>query len=96
MIKSPKSIKNVGLLFVMVLFLTGCVKVQEYIYEEDTFKRVEEKESINQAGEKKEEWIGSFLEGDKFVRQCPICQRKYSDSLKRCPYDGAKLDKINE
>ncbi|MCF7916905.1 MAG: hypothetical protein K9L61_03920 [Candidatus Omnitrophica bacterium] len=88
-------IKNIGLLFVMVLFLTGCVKTQEYVYQEDTFKRVEEEPKIRQIP-KKEEWIGSYLEKNNFIKQCPVCKRRYQSVLEKCPYDRAGLEKIKE
>ncbi|MCF7873989.1 MAG: hypothetical protein K9L84_01765 [Candidatus Omnitrophica bacterium] len=92
-VQSPKSIKNVVLSFVIFLFLAGCVKTQEYVYKDNTFKRVGEEAKIEQLP-KKEEWIGSYLEKNNFIKQCPVCKRRYQGSLEKCPYDGAKLEKI--
>ncbi|MCF7870740.1 MAG: hypothetical protein K9L95_03020 [Candidatus Omnitrophica bacterium] len=93
-VQGPKSIKNIGLLFVIVLLLVGCVTTQEYVYEDDVFRKEEQKVEENQSGGKKEKWIGSYLEKDNFIKQCPVCKRRYQISLEKCPYDGAKLEEI--
>jgi mannitol-specific phosphotransferase system IIBC component len=97
-VQSLKSIKNVVLSFVIFLFLTGCVITQEYVYKDDTFKKEEKKVEENRISEEKEErkqkWIGSYLEENDFTKQCPVCKRRYQDFLEKCPYDGAKLEEI--
>jgi hypothetical protein len=97
---SPKSIRYVGLLFVIGLFLAGCVTTGEYVYRDDTFrkegKKVEEKQISEKEEEKKEEWIGSHLEEDNFIMQCPVCMRRYPDNIEKCPYDDAELEPINK
>jgi hypothetical protein len=97
--QSLKSIKNIGLLFVIVLFLAGCVTTQEYI-DKDKGKRIKEKvqdkKTIAQDFERKEEWIGSYLKEDSLFKQCPACRRRYQISLEKCPYDGTELEEIAE
>ncbi|MCF7870041.1 MAG: hypothetical protein K9L69_02000 [Candidatus Omnitrophica bacterium] len=105
-VQSPKSIKNIALLFVMVLFLVGCVTTQEYIGKNKgkslpagkagIKEKVEDKKNIVQDFERKEEWIGSYLGENDFIKQCPVCKRRYQGFLKKCPYDGAELEKIKE
>ncbi|MFO8052620.1 MAG: hypothetical protein R6U54_01495 [Candidatus Omnitrophota bacterium] len=92
-------IKNVVLSFIMVLFLSGCVTTQEYI-DKDKGKRIKEKvqdkKVIVQDLERKKEWIGSYLGENEFSKQCPVCKRRYQNFLEKCPYDGAKLEKIKK
>jgi hypothetical protein len=94
--QSLKSIKNIGLLFVIVLFLAGCVTTQEYVYEDDVFRKKSETLDENQLKEKKKEWIGSYLKEDSLPKQCPACRRRYQISLEKCPYDGTELEEIAE
>ncbi|MCF7887139.1 MAG: hypothetical protein K9L71_01835 [Candidatus Omnitrophica bacterium] len=99
-VQSPKSIKNIGLLFVMGLFLTGCVTTQEYVYKDDAFRKEKKKAEENQISEKKEErkqeWIGSYLGENDFTKQCPVCKRRYPKEVVICPYDNAELEQFKE
>jgi hypothetical protein len=92
-VQSQKSIKNIGLLFVIVLFSAGCVTTQEYVYEDDVFRKKSEALDENQLKEKRKEWIGSYLKEDSLPKQCPACRRRYQISLEKCPYDGTELEK---
>ncbi len=77
----------------VVVFLSGCISVQEYGYEDKTIEKVQEKEVTAGVLEKEEdEWIGSFLGKNYLVKQCPVCKRRYPEDVKRCPYDGEKLE----
>ncbi len=97
-VQSPKSIKEISLLFIIGLFLIGCIRTQEYIYQEDAFKKVEEVEG--QPEEKleigQEKWMDIYFEENNFIMQCPVCMRRYPGNVEKCPYDGANLDKIKE
>jgi hypothetical protein len=100
-VQSLKSIINVGLLFIVVLFMAGCVTTGGYVYQDkDKGKRIKEKveikKNISQDIEKKENWIESFFEKNNFIMQCPVCMRRYPDNVEKCPYDGAKLERINK
>lgn len=84
----------------IILFWSGCVATGEYVYREKVLPPPEEEviiEKVEAEEEKEEEkWIGSsWGRSQLFVKQCPICQRRYPANEINCPYDGAGLEPIN-
>lgn len=85
--------------FILFLFCLGCVVTGDYVYRESVFRPPEEEVVVEKAEaeeeKKEEEWIGSFWgRSGLFVKQCPLCQRRYSADELNCPYDGALLEPI--
>lgn len=88
--------KIFSLLFILGLFLTGCVTTKEYVYQDNEFKLAEEqpekvKEEISQ-----KKWMDIYFEENNFIMQCPVCLRRYPANVERCPYDDAELEQSKE
>ncbi len=83
----------------LLLFCLGCTATGDYVYRERVLRPPEEETILKGLEEesKTEEWIGSFWgRSGLFVKQCPLCQRRYPDDELNCPYDGAALEPIDQ
>lgn len=86
----------------VVLFLGGCVTKREYNSQYKVYEPLEEKlrqeakkeeiqKDISRDSSAEESWVESFSEENNLVKECPVCKRRYPESVKECPYDGAEL-----